>query len=84
VENWPVEASCLLGYPGVEEHGGFGTARVADVEEFFARICRRIDETLAEPAACRFLITWWDETPRSEAIAQLLPEVEAEIRRRLL
>src|SRR5208283_1634947 len=36
VQDWPVEAACALGYCGWL---GSGLATVAEVEEFFARMC---------------------------------------------
>lgn len=79
VQDWPVEAACLLGLCGVVEHGGFGTAVVADVEESFGRLCYNIDRTLGEPAGCRWLLNWFDDTPRDEMRRHLLQEVNRSI-----
>jgi hypothetical protein len=49
----------------------------------FSRICHAIDMEIGEPAACRYLINWWDETPRNLARAQLLPEIDRELDRRI-
>ena len=85
VQDWPVEAACLLGYCAVAELGGFGNdavgvanpnaATVAEVEEFFARMCHAIDEALGEPAACRWLLNHYDDTPREEMRREYLGEV---------
>jgi len=72
VQDWPVAAACALGYCGWQ---GDGLATVAEVEVFFARICFEADEALGEPAACRWFLNWFDETPREEMRAQLLAEV---------
>lgn len=72
VQDWPVEAACALGYCGWR---GDGLETVAEVEEFFARICFEIDQRLGEPAACRWFLNWFDETPRDEMREQLLAEV---------
>jgi hypothetical protein len=48
---------------------------VAEVEEFFARACFETDQRLGEPAACRWFLNWYDETPREEMRRQLLAEV---------
>jgi hypothetical protein len=72
VQEWPVEAACGLGYCGWQ---GEGLETVAEVEEFFARMCFEIDQRLGEPAACRWFLNWFDETPRDEMRRQLLAEV---------
>jgi hypothetical protein len=48
---------------------------VSEVEEFFARACFETDQRLGEPAACRWFLNWYDETPREEMRRQLLAEV---------
>jgi hypothetical protein len=72
VQDWPVEAACGLGYCGWR---GEGLETVAEVEEFFARMCFEIDRNLGEPAGCRWFLNWFDETPREEMRQQLLAEV---------
>lgn len=73
VQDWPVEGACTLGYCGWV---GDGLETVAEVEEFFARMCFEIDQRLGEPAACRWFLNWFDETPRDEMRERLLAEVE--------
>ena len=72
VQDWPVEAACVLGYCGWQ---GDGLETVAEVEEYFARLCFEADQVLGEPAACRWFLNWYDETPRPEMCSQLLEEV---------
>jgi hypothetical protein len=72
VATWPVEAACLLGYAGWK---GDGLQTVEEVEGYFARLCFEIDRELEEPAGCRFLLNWHDETPRDEVRRELLPEI---------
>lgn len=72
VQDWPVEAACALGFCGWQ---GERLETVAEVEEFFARTCFEIDQRLGEPAACRWFLNWFDETPREEMREQLLSEV---------
>jgi hypothetical protein len=72
VQDWPVEAACALGFCGWQ---GDGLETVAEVEEFFARMCFEIDQRLGEPAACRWFLNWFDETPRDEMRELLLAEV---------
>jgi hypothetical protein len=45
------------------------------VEESFARACFEADQRLGEPAACRWFLDWFDDTPRHTMREQLLPEV---------
>jgi hypothetical protein len=73
VEDWPVEAACPLGFCGWK---GDQLDTVADVEDFFAKKCFELDQTLGEPAACRYFLNYWDDTPREEARKELLGEVE--------
>ena len=73
VRDWPVEAACVLGFCGWQ---GEGLETVAEVEEFFARSCFEADQRLGEPAACRWFLNWFDDTPRDEMRRALLAEVE--------
>jgi hypothetical protein len=79
VQDWPVEAACALGYCGWQ---GEGLETVAEVEEFFARICFEIDQRLGEPAACRWFLNWFDETPRDEMRDKLSSEVDRALAQR--
>ena len=72
VQDWPCEGACALGYCGWV---GDGLETVGEVEEFFARMCFEIDQRLGEPAACRWFLNWYDETPRDEMRRELLAEV---------
>jgi hypothetical protein len=72
VQDWPVEAACVLGYCGWQ---GEGLETVAEVEEYFARLCYEVDQRLGEPAACRWFLNWFDETPRDTMRRQLVSEV---------
>ena len=79
VQAWPVEAACALGYCGWQ---GEGLESVAEVEEYFARLCFEVDQRLGEPAACRWFLNWFDETPRDEMRSLLLAEVSRTLARR--
>jgi hypothetical protein len=72
VQDWPCEGACAIGYCGWQ---GDGLETVAEVEEFFAQMCFEVDQRLGEPAACRWFLNWFDETPRDQMREQLLPEV---------
>jgi hypothetical protein len=80
VQDWPVEAACVLGYCGWQ---GDGLKSVAEVEEFFARVCFEVDRRLGEPAACRWFLNWFDEAPREEVRRLLLPEIGRSLAQRL-
>lgn len=73
VQDWPVEAACALGFCGWQ---GDELATVGEVEEFFARLCFEADQRLGEPAACRWFLNWFDDTPRDLMRRELLGEVE--------
>jgi hypothetical protein len=79
VQDWPVEGACGLGYCGWQ---GEGLETVAEVEEFFARMCFEIDNRLGEPAGCRWFLNWFDETPRDEMRRHLLVEVNRALAQR--
>jgi hypothetical protein len=76
VQDWPVEAACALGFCGWQ---GEALETVGEVEEFFARLCFEADQRLGEPAACRWFLNWFDDTPRPQAWAELGQEVERAI-----
>jgi hypothetical protein len=78
-EAWPVEGACPVGYCGwqVLELGTVG-----QVVEFFADVCHAADQQLGEPAAVRWFLNWWDDSPRHFARLLLLAEVEGELARR--
>ncbi|HYT91282.1 MAG TPA: hypothetical protein VEL76_21395 [Gemmataceae bacterium] len=80
VQDWAVEAACVVGFCAWK---GDGAQTVAEVEEFFARVCFEADQVLGEPAACRWFLNWFDETPRDEMRRQLLPEVNRILAQRL-
>lgn len=73
VQDWPVESACVLGYCGWQ---GEGLETVAEVEEYFARMCFEADRALGEPAACRWFLNWYDDTPRDDMRRELLAEVD--------
>ena len=79
VQDWPVEGACGLGYCGWQ---GDGLETVAEVEEFFARMCFEIDQQMGEPAACRWFLNWFDDTPRAEVRGLLLAEVNRSLAQR--
>ena len=80
VQDWPVEAACGVGYCGWQ---GDHLETVAEVEEYFARVCFEVDQALGEPAACRWFLNWFDETPREEMRRELLAEVTRTLAQRL-
>lgn len=72
VQDWPVEAACVIGYCGWQ---GEGLETVAEVEEYFAKMCFEIDQKISEPAACHWFINWFDDNPRDFVRKELLEEV---------
>lgn len=79
VQDWPVEAACGVGFCGWQ---GNDLETVAEVDEFFAQTCYLIDQAMSEPAACRWFLNWFDETPREEMRRELLQEVERTLKER--
>ncbi len=79
VQDWDVEAACLVGFCGWQ---GDGLKTVGEVETFFARWCHNVDEILGENAACRYALNHFDETPRDVMRPLYLAEVRRELERR--
>ena len=73
VQDWPVEAACAIGLCGWL---GDGLKTVGEVELRFAETLHKADQLLGEPAACRFFLDWFDDTPRDQMRRELLAEVE--------
>lgn len=83
VQDWPVEAADAVGFCGWQ---GDGLGTVGQVEEHFARCCHAANERLGEPgepAACRWFLNWFDDTPRADMRRELLAEVELALAGRL-
>lgn len=80
VQDWPVEGACAVTYCGWQ---GEGLETVAQAEEFFARTCFEVDQRLGEPAACRWFLNWFDETPRDQMRRLLLAEVSRTLAQRV-
>ena len=76
---WACEGACLLAYAGWI---GDGLDGVGDVEDRFAKVCFEAEARIGEPAACRWLLDWFDNTPLDEVRRDLLPEIDAELERR--
>lgn len=73
VRDWPCEAGCALCYTAWQSDLA-GT--VGKVEEAFAAWCFAADQRLGEPAACRYFLNWFDDSPRHEVFAALATEIE--------
>lgn len=80
VQDWPVEATCAVGFCAWQ---GEELETVGEVEEFFARACFEADQRLGEPAACRYFLNWFDDTPRDTMRRLLLEEVERVLAERI-
>jgi|SRR5882724_1516151 len=68
VRGWACEGSCGIGYAGWQ---GEELDTVGEVEEYFAMKCFQSDELLGEPAACRWFLNFFDDTPRGEMLTTL-------------
>jgi hypothetical protein len=79
VQDWEVEAACVLGYCGWQADD---LQTVAEVEEFFAQACYEADQRLGEPGVCRWFLNWYDDTPRDEMRRLLLAEVNRTLAQR--
>jgi hypothetical protein len=78
VMDWPVEGADAIGY--AFWHGKYeGEATIGQIEEEFARAAFEADQRLGEPAACRWFLNWFDDTPREEMRRELLFEINNNI-----
>jgi hypothetical protein len=68
-----VEATCAICYCGWQ---GERLDTVSAVDQFFQRVCDGTDQQFVEPAACRFFLNWYDDTPREAMRRELLAEVK--------
>jgi hypothetical protein len=73
VHDWPVEATCALGFCGWQ---GERLRTVGDVEAYFSRCCAEADRRAGELGACRWFLNWFDDTPREQMRNELLAEVK--------
>jgi hypothetical protein len=78
-EGEAVEGACALGFCAWQ---GDGMETVGQVEDFFIRTCTEADEALGEPAACRFFLNWFDDTPRLQMRRALLREINRTLNQR--
>jgi len=69
-----VECACAITFAGWQSDQSIDTTD--EVERFFARTCYTADGILNETAVVRHWFRFYDDTPRAEMIAALLPEVE--------
>ncbi len=72
-QNYPVEGACPVAFCGWQAEE---LETVAEVEEFFGRMCHEIDRRLGDVMACQRFLGWVDETPREEMLRELLAEVK--------
>ena len=79
VQDWPVEAADAIAF-AVWKGGELTTVR--QVEEGFAQALWEADQRLGEPAACRWFLNWFDDTPRHQMREELLFEVERSLTER--
>lgn len=75
----PVDGTDAIGWCGWQ---GERLTTVGEVELYFARICLEADERMKEPAACRWFLNWFDDTPRHVVREELLAEVERALAQR--
>lgn len=56
---------------------------ILELEQKFADICARVDNSFEYLPSTRRFLNWYDRTPRDEMRAELLPEVEMELESRI-
>ena len=73
VSDWNVEGADAISFALWQ---GDGYATVGQLEERFAMVCCKASNELGEPAAIKYFLHWWDESPRFKARQQLLIECD--------
>ena len=73
VQDRTVDGACVIGYLG---RRGEGLETIGEVEQYFGRMCFAVDGSLGQPAASRWLLNYYDDTPRAQMVPALLAEVE--------
>jgi len=68
VQDFAMCAGCAITLAAVGRYD----CTVGEAEEAFAKACSEADEKLDEPAACRWFLNWFDDTPRDEMRRELL------------
>lgn len=77
----PVEAACAIGFCGWK---GEGCETVAEVIEYFSRVCYETDQRLCEEAGCRWFINWFDDTDMEIVREELTSAIVDVLRTRAL
>lgn len=78
-DDWAVEAGDLIGYAGWKS----GACRtVSECTAYHAQVLKDIDARLGAKGASHPLVNWYDDEPREEVWAALLPEIRRELNRR--
>lgn len=67
-----IKGCCAISYCGWRAEG---RRTVGQIEEYFHRVCDAVDAVFHEPAACRYFLNWFDDTPRADMRRELLAEV---------
>lgn len=70
--DWDCQGACPLAFACWQEDG---LRSVGEVEEAFAQLAAECDRRMNEPAALRYFVNWWDDSPRDLAVPALLDEV---------
>lgn len=79
VLDWPCDGACAITYAAWKADD---VETVGELEVFFAQICFDADQRIEEPAACRYFLNWFDDTPRDEMRRLLIPEIDRELAER--
>lgn len=76
VQDWPLEACDIVAFCSIEDEVGI---TVGQAEEAFAEAVYVSDTVLGEPAASRWFLNTFDDTPRYEMWANLIEEFKREL-----
>ncbi len=79
VQDWPCEACDLIAFCSVDDPFG---STVGEVEEGFAQSAFTADQLLGEPAACRWWLNHFDDSPRIRVFTETAAAIRKELERR--
>lgn len=79
-QDLPIQRADAITFCGWQ---GSGHDTVGAAEEYFALLTFQVDQSIGEPAGCRWFLNWYEDTPREQMRVELLAEVELELTKRL-
>ena len=74
------EKACGIAWAAA--YGAPDSYPVGELETLFAKACWDASALLGDGSACRYFLSYWDETPREQLRKQMIPELRLAISNR--